>query len=90
MLVILRAFDSNFYMLNAKLCVDLIKPFFIFKKNQDLVNVSFETIDNPEYADVMASNGDFEHWFIKWSTIADDVCNYFITSKELICTPSFI
>lgn len=65
--LILRTLGSNFYMLNGKLCVDLIKPFFIFKNNQDLVNVPFETIENPEYADVIAGNGDFEHWFLKWS-----------------------
>ena len=65
--LILRTLGSNFYMLNGKLCVDLIKPFFIFKNNRDLVNVPFETIENPEYAMVGASNGDFEHWFLKWS-----------------------
>jgi len=54
-------------MLNGKLCVDLIKPFFIFKNNQDLVSKSFETIEPPEYADVIANTGDFEHWFLKWS-----------------------
>jgi hypothetical protein len=71
------------------MCVDLIKPFFIFKNNQDLVNVTFETIENPEYAMARATNGDLEHWFLKWSTIVDDVCNYFITSKELIYIPDY-
>ena len=61
-------------MLNGKLCVDLIKPFFIFKNNQDLVNVPFETIENPEYAMVGATNGDLEHWFLKWSGWADSNC----------------
>lgn len=65
--LILRTLGTNFYMLNGKLCVDLLKPFFIFKENKDLVNVSFETIEPIEYADVMANNGDFEHWFLKWS-----------------------
>ncbi len=31
----------------------------------------FETIENPEYADVTAGNGDYERWFLKWSGCAD-------------------
>ncbi len=38
---------------------------------------------------VVTTNDDLEHWFLKWSTIADDVCNYFITSKELIYIPDY-
>lgn len=43
----------------------------IIQENQNLVNMSFETIELPEYADVTENNGDFEHWFVEWSGMAD-------------------
>ncbi len=69
--LVLRTLGSNFYILDGKLCVDLIKPFLIFKEHQLDVQATFETIELPNFAMVGANTDDFEHWFVKWSGWSD-------------------
>lgn len=68
--LILRTSGSNFNILDGKLCVDLIKPFLIFKEHQLDVQATYETIEVPEFAMIGANTGDFER-LLKWSGCPD-------------------
>lgn len=68
---ILRTLGANFYILDEKLIVDLIKPFMVLKDNKEIIENFIETSELDDLVMVGANKGDFEHWFFKWSEWAD-------------------
>ncbi len=68
---ILRTLGANFYILDGKLIVDLIKPFIVLKNSQEIIESFSETSELDDLVMVGANKGDFEHWFLQWSGWAD-------------------
>ena len=73
---ILKALGANFYVIDKKLCLDLLKPYFILKENADIVCLENDGCELSSLVSVSANVDAVKSW---WA-ICEDVRTVLVSS----------